>query len=138
MATFDVWLDLGLSAVDKEFGAGDEACVGGSEEGGGASNLPRITNTPEWGRRGQVVEHALLLRGIWAGKVDEARRVDRARADDVHADAARLEIKRPAACKVAHCCLRGAVNAERGCTFDADVGSSQDHRGAVDQQRQCL
>src|ERR1700720_4984149 len=134
MATFDVWLDLSLSAVDEELGAGDEACVGGSEEDGGASNLPRITNTPERGRRGQVVEQALLLRGIGAGKVDEARRLDRARADDVDADAAKLEIKCPAACKVAHCRLRGAVNAERGCAFDADVGSGKDPWGAVDQQ----
>jgi len=47
---------------------------------------PQDHQHAEWGRRGQVVEHALLLRGIWAGKVDEARRVDRARADDVHAD----------------------------------------------------
>src|SRR5258708_27178379 len=105
METFDVWLDLSLSAVDEELGAGDEACVGGSEEGGGASNLPRITNTPERGRRGQVVEQALLLRGIGAGTVHEARRIDRARADDVAANDARLEVDRPAACKVAHCRL---------------------------------
>jgi hypothetical protein len=31
--------DLNLSAVDEELGAGDEACVGGSKEDGGASNL---------------------------------------------------------------------------------------------------
>src|SRR3984893_6378155 len=103
MATFDVWLGLSPSAVGDHPAAGDEACVGGSEEAGGGSNLPRITNTHERGRRCQVVEQALLLRGIGAGKVDEARRLDRARADDVDADAARLEIKRPAACKVAHC-----------------------------------
>src|SRR5258708_16322205 len=111
METFDVWLDLSLSAVDEEFGAGDEACVGGSEEDGGASNLPRITNTPERGRRGQVVEQALLLRGIGAGKVDEARRLDRSPPDDVDADAARLELQPPASSHVAHPPLRAAVNA---------------------------
>src|ERR1700692_735747 len=43
MATFDVWLDLSLSAVDEELGAGDEACVGGSEEDGPIPVVPPVT-----------------------------------------------------------------------------------------------
>jgi hypothetical protein len=63
--------DLGLSAVDEEFGAGDEARVVGSQEDGGAGDVFGITNTPERNGGGQVVEHALLLRGV-ASKVRDA------------------------------------------------------------------
>jgi hypothetical protein len=37
---------LSLSAVDEEFGSGDEACVRGSEEDGGAGDVIGITDTP--------------------------------------------------------------------------------------------
>src|SRR5713226_8253264 len=127
MATFDVWLDLSLSAVDEEFGAGDEARVGGGEENRCARDVFGTTNAPEGDGRGHVVEQALLFRRIGAGQVNEARRLDGSRADDVHADAARLQIERPAPGKVADRGLRGAIDAERWCAFDADVGSGQDH-----------
>ncbi len=39
--------------VDEEFGSGDEACVGGSEEDGGAGDIIGITDTPERGLRGR-------------------------------------------------------------------------------------
>src|SRR4029077_14095494 len=45
--------DLGLSAVDEEFGSGDEACVRGSEEDGGAGHVIGITDAPE--QDGQAV-----------------------------------------------------------------------------------
>jgi hypothetical protein len=35
-----------LSAVDEEFGSGDEACVRGSEEDGSAGDVIGITDTP--------------------------------------------------------------------------------------------
>src|SRR3989442_1515937 len=83
-------------ALWRAFGSGDEACVRGSEEDGGAGHVIGITDAPERDGRGHVVEQVLLLRCVGAGQVDEARCLDRAGADDIHADAARLQIERPA------------------------------------------
>jgi hypothetical protein len=55
-----------LSAVDEEFGSGDEACVGGSEEDGGTGDVIGITDAPERDGRGHMVEQALQLRCVGA------------------------------------------------------------------------
>jgi hypothetical protein len=59
--------NLSLAAVDEEFGTGDEARVGGSEEDGGAGDLIGIADTPERHRR---VEQALLLRCVGTRQID--------------------------------------------------------------------
>lgn len=85
-----------MPAIDEELDAGDEACIVGSQEDGGAGDVIGITDTPERDGGSHGVEQALLLRGVGTGQINKTRRLDRAWADDVHADTASLQVERPA------------------------------------------
>src|SRR5258708_11365091 len=111
--------DLCLAAIDEEFGAGDVARVGRCEEDGGTRDLIWIADTPERHRGSHIVEQALLLRSVGTRQIDKAGRLDRAWADDVHANPTGFQVESPAPGEVAHPGLPGAVrNFARSLTLD--------------------
>src|SRR5258707_13846372 len=67
-----------------------------------------------------------------------SRERGRAWAYRVHANATRLQVRRPCPCEGAHSSLCGAINTIRRQAFASDNGSIQDNRGAVRQQRKRL
>jgi hypothetical protein len=62
--------DLGLAAVDEEFGAGDETSVVGREEGDRLGDFIRFGDTADRHLGRHVVEKALLLGGVGTGEAD--------------------------------------------------------------------
>jgi hypothetical protein len=104
--------DLGLAAVDKELGTNYEAGVVGSQKGDRLGDLVWVRDAADRHLSCHVVEKALLLGDVRASEAKQARRLHRAGADDVDADAAFLEVQCPTARQIAYCRLGGAVDAE--------------------------
>src|SRR5258708_1043154 len=94
--------DLGLAAVDEEFGAGHEARIVRGEEGDRLGDLVRIADAADRDLGRHVVQQPLLLSGVRTGQTDKARGLHRTGADDVDSEAALLEVERPTPRQVAH------------------------------------
>ena len=99
-------LDLGGAAVDEELDAVDETGVARGEEEGDGCDLFRAS---DFAARDLGFEELL---GIGSEGIED-RRVDSARAEDVHANSSLLELDQPGAREGAHGRFAGAVDAER-------------------------
>lgn len=88
--------------------------------------------------RREVIQQALLLRGVRSRKPDEARCLRRAGADRIDTDIAVLQIENPASREVADRGLRRRIHAESGRAFDAGRRAGENHRCAFRQKRQCF
>src|SRR5579872_6544448 len=121
--------DLSSSAVDKQFGAGDEAGVVGREKQGGLRDLVGLSDTAHRNRRYDSRD------GVRRLPVED-RGLDRTRAKHVGADSAILELDTPRSNEIADGSLGRAVNPEGGRAFIPPDRTGEDDGAAVIQHWQ--
>ncbi|MGF6775547.1 hypothetical protein P3T21_000734 [Paraburkholderia sp. GAS334] len=63
-------LNLRHPAIDEQFDAVHKTRVVGREKHGGLCDLIRCAGAPERNLRGEIIQQALLLRGVRPGKVE--------------------------------------------------------------------
>ena len=107
------------AAIDKQFGSGNEGRIAGSKVDRCPGDVFGLTHTSDGNLHRQVVEQALLLRVVGAGKADQTRGMYRPGRQGVDANRAALESLNPAASEVANRGIGSAVDAEVRGAHDA-------------------
>lgn len=122
------------TAIDEEFGAGDEAAVVGGEKEDGGGKLIRRADSAQRNKGSNICFELGELLFCW-GKIMQAGRIDGAGADDIDANFSRLEVERPTAGKRADGGLACAIDAEGGRARRCGNGSVENNRRAIAKQR---
>src|ERR1700751_6248090 len=104
-------LDLGDAAVDVKLDSSDVTRFVRCKEGNSLGNLVRVSQSAQWNVLGEIVLH--LRQGLALLPGVEDWRIDVARADRVHANAAVFQLSGPGASERADRRLSSTVNTDR-------------------------